>query len=60
VISVGMQPPNMLTPLSFCSCMISAFISLRLGSVALYFLYFSLMASICGWMRCIFSRSAWS
>ncbi len=35
---VGMQPPNMLTPLSFCSFMISAFISLRLGSVALYFL----------------------
>ena len=49
-----MQPPNMLTPLSFWSFMISAFISLRLGSVALYFLYFSLMASICGWMRCIF------
>ena len=35
--------------------MISAFISFRFGSVTLYFLYFSLIASICGWMRCIFS-----
>ena len=55
VISWGMHPPTMLTPLSLCSCMISAFISLRLGSVTLYFLYFSLMASVCGWMRCILS-----
>ena len=40
---VGIQPPNMLTPLSFCSCMISAFMSLRLGSVTLYLvLYLSL------------------
>ncbi len=54
VIRVGMHPPNMFTPLSFCNCMISAFMSFRFGSVTLYFLYFSLIASICGWMRCIF------
>ena len=54
-MSMGRQPPNMLTPSRFCRSMISRCISCLRGSVALYLAYLALMTSICGWMRCIFS-----
>ena len=50
---LGRHPPNILTPLSFCNCRISAFMSERRGSVIFSLAYLALMASICGWMRCI-------
>src|SRR5580700_1485776 len=51
----GKHPPTGLTPSCFINSPISVYISCRRGSRMPYFLYFSLIEFICGWIFCILS-----
>ena len=54
--SMGRQLPYIFTPSTLYSSIISAFMSARLGSVALKLAYFFFMASTLCWMRIIFNE----